>query len=512
MRPTYGSLFTGVGGFDLGFDRAGMECLWQCEIDANCRKLLHRKWPKAKLYDDITTIKASELRRVDVICGGSPCQDLSVAGKRAGMAGERSGLFREMVRVCKRIRPRVILWENVDGAFSSNDGRDFAAVLRAFTGLQVEVPVDGWGRAGFIKTPFPAWRWNCAWRLFDAQYFGVAQRRRRVFLVASFGDGSCAEVLFEPESLRGDSPPSRDAAERIAPTVSARTEGGGGLGTDFDLDGGLIAGVAHPLSAEGRDASEDGTGRGTPIIPIAFSCKDHGADAGALAPTLRAMGHRDSHMNGGGQVAIAIQEVGKRTGVSTDDKRCGLGIAKAGDPMFTLQAGAQHGVAVAFDTTQITSPENRCNPQPGDPCHPLSAQAHAPAIAFNPQAGGKQTTLGYDEHTDATLSRSQLPAVAIAVRGRDGGGTAEMGDDKSFALRASQGGGDKPHVLASMAVRRLTPTECERLMAFPDGHTAGFADTVRYKMCGNAVVSNCAHWLGRRIVRAIATTSMPVFS
>src|SRR5689334_6195299 len=105
---TYGSLFTGVGGFDMGFDHAGMECRWQCEKDANCRKLLATKWPNVKIYDDITTIRAGQLERVDLICGGSPCQDLSVAGKRAGMAGGRSGLFYEMVRICKRVRPRFI--------------------------------------------------------------------------------------------------------------------------------------------------------------------------------------------------------------------------------------------------------------------------------------------------------------------------------------------------------------------------------------------------------------------
>jgi DNA (cytosine-5)-methyltransferase 1 len=236
---TYGSLFAGVGGFDQGFDRAGMECRWQVEWDKNCQKLLRQKWPTAKHYEDITKVRAADLERVDVICGGSPCQDLSVAGKRAGMAGGRSGLFHEMVRICKRVRPRFVVWENVDGAFSSNEGRDFAAVLRAFTGIAVEVPSDGWGRAGFIKTPFPEWRWNCAWRVFDAQYFGVPQRRRRVFVVASAGDGRCAEILFEPESLRGDSPPSRGAGERITGTISSRTEGGGGLGTDFEIGGGL---------------------------------------------------------------------------------------------------------------------------------------------------------------------------------------------------------------------------------------------------------------------------------
>lgn len=111
MTLTYGSLFAGVGGFDQGFDRAGMKCRWQVEWDKSCQKLLKAKWPEAKHYGDITKVRAGELERVDVICGGSPCQDLSVAGKRAGMAGGRSGLFFEMVRICKRVRPRIVVWE-----------------------------------------------------------------------------------------------------------------------------------------------------------------------------------------------------------------------------------------------------------------------------------------------------------------------------------------------------------------------------------------------------------------
>jgi DNA (cytosine-5)-methyltransferase 1 len=386
---TYGSLFAGVGGFDLGFDAAGMLCRWQCEIDRNCRKLLASRWPHAKIYEDVRTLRARVIELVDVICGGSPCTDLSVAGRRAGMAGERSGLFFEMVRICKQMRrrggARFVVWENVDGAFSSNGGRDFAAVLRAFTGLQVEVPADGWGRAGFVKTPFPAWRWNCAWRVLDAQHFGIPQRRRRVFLVASAGTGSCAEILFEPESMSGDSPPCREEGEEIAGPIGSNSSGGRRT-TDLDGNGALIPAIADCLQERNAKGPDSSTKNGH-LIPVAFGYQNDG----------------DTQM----------------------------GLTGTGCPKLS----ASTRMAVVFDTTQITNPENRCNPQPGDPCHPLSASAHPPAI------------------------------------------TTRFG------------------------VRRLTPRECDRLMGWPEDHTASFPDTVRYRMAGNGVASPCSAWIGKRIVR-----------
>lgn len=309
---TYGSLFAGAGGFDLGFDKAGMECRWQVEWDQNCQKLLKQRWPRAKHYGDITSIRSGELERVDVVCGGSPCQGLSVAGLREGLADGRSGLFHQMVRVCKDQRRRggagVVVWENVDGAFSSNEGRDFAAVLRAFTGVEVEVPADGWGRAGFIKTPFPAWRWHCAWRLFDAQYFGVPQRRRRVFLVASAGDGSCAEILFEPESLRGDSPPSRGAGQRVAGSLSARTEGGGGLGTDFEAGGGSSPCLTSG-SGGGRYDKQPHVVEFQPTLRTTHNPAAQGIVVAEVAPTLNAhfgekQGLENQHIDSGGGLFV----------------------------------------------------------------------------------------------------------------------------------------------------------------------------------------------------------------
>ncbi len=428
MPLTYGSLFAGAGGFDLGFDAAGMVCLWQCEKDKNCQKLLRSKWPRAKLYEDITTLKAAVTATVDIICGGSPCQNLSVAGARAGLVGSRSRLFFDMVRICKQQRHRggakFIVWENVDGAFSSNSGRDFACILRAFTGVQVEVPADGWGRAGFVKTPFPAWRWNCAWRVFDAKYFGVPQRRRRVFLVASAGDGSCAEILFEPESMRGDSATSGETREGIAGSLAARAHGGGGLGTDFETGGGLIPEVASPLLA-----GENRTGGDRPP----GSTVDN---ADSLIPV----------------VAWALQERDEK-GSDSNHKPGHL------IPVMAFENRSRGDDGRGYDRP----------PAVMDNCSPTLNTAKTPCVAFNPQAAGKQSTIGADKDSFAAINCSTRLGVSD-FRG----------------------------------VRRLMPIECERLMGWGDGHTSGFKDAIRYRMCGNGVAAPVAEWIGRRIVQFAA--------
>lgn len=446
-----------------------MVCRWQCEIDRRCQKLLRAKWPRAKIYADITRTRPSETETVDVVCGGSPCTNLSVAGLRAGLAGSESGLFFSMVGICKHQRrrggARWVVWENVDGAFSSNGGRDFAAVLRAFTGMQVEVPTDGWGRAGFIKTPFPAWRWNCAWRVFDARYFGVAQRRRRVFLVASAGDGSCAEILFEPESLSGNFAASGGEGEGT--TAGALRSTDGGCDVDHGCAGHLIPRIADCLQE--RDAKgPDGKTKNGHLIPVAFDYKQGGdTQMGMSEPGCPPLRSRERIA-----VALPIQEAGSRTGKSTTEIRNGMGVGRPGEPMFSLQAKAQH--AVAFDTTQITNPENRSAPKPGDPCHPLSAKAHPPAIAFS----------GRERGAEPAVKRPPRAPHAI--------------EEAVGALDAT-----KPwNVAATWGVRRLTPRECDRLMGWPEDHTAGFKDTVRYRMSGNGVVAPNAGWIARRIVRA----------
>jgi DNA (cytosine-5)-methyltransferase 1 len=176
------SLFSGIGGFDLGLERAGHTILWQCEIDLHARAVLKRHWPKIECREDVRDVKG-EAGTVDILCGGFPCQDVSRGGRHEGLAGARSGLWFEFERLIGELRPAWVVIENVPGLLSSNQGRDFARILR------------GLDERGYYA----------AWRVFDSRYFGVPQRRRRVYLVAD-RRGSGAEVLFEPESSGGDRP------------------------------------------------------------------------------------------------------------------------------------------------------------------------------------------------------------------------------------------------------------------------------------------------------------------
>jgi len=327
----YLSLFSGLEGASLAWGPLGWECVAVAETDPACCAVLDCRWPGVPNLGDVTKITEEQVKglgRIDLVVFGSPCQDVSIAGKRAGMGGKRSGLFFDAMRVVRWSGARFALWENVPGVFSDNAGRGFAAVAGEMAGVRVDVPDGGWRSAGFLLGPEAL----VEWRILDAQFFGLAQRRRRVFALRDSGDWQGRPpVLLEPESLRGHPAPSREARE-VAPAIPARSLGGGGLGTGFDCDGGHIASnclnagamgridyetetlITHTLRADGFDASEDGTGRGTPIVPVAFSCKDHGADAGELAPTLRAMGHDGSHANAGGQVAVAFNLRGRDGG------------------------------------------------------------------------------------------------------------------------------------------------------------------------------------------------------
>jgi DNA (cytosine-5)-methyltransferase 1 len=270
-----------------------------------------------------------------------------------------------------------------------------------------------------------------AYRILDAQYFGLAQRRKRVFVVGYLGDWRCAAaVLFERESLSGHPAPGSNERQSVAGTLGSRASAGGGLGTDFDLAGGL-----------------------------------------QVAKTVLRGGHSNNPLDEN-LVAIPILEAGARTGKSTDDPRAGIGIGQDGDPMFTLQSGKQH--AVAFRTTG------------NDGCY---------------ETGDRIGALN-------TASDPNQDVVAISLRGREGGATAELSGDVMPALRTGGGGGDKPHALGSFGVRRLTPRECERLQGFPDDYTKiewrgrpaeQCPDGPRYRALGNSMAVPVMAWIGRGI-------------
>lgn len=230
---TLGSLFDGIGGFPLAAVRNGIEPLWASEIEPFPIAVTKKHFPDMQHVGDITKLDGALLPPVDIICGGSPCQDLSVAGTRSGLAGERSGLFIEQIRIIKEmrnadkasgrtgvdVRPRFAAWENVPGAFSSAGGKDFQVVIEEFLHIeepQIHVvrPSSGrWEYAGAVLGV----RSCVAWTTWDAQYFGVPQRRKRIFLIADFAGYSPIKILFKPESLLGHSEASREA--RQAPST-----------------------------------------------------------------------------------------------------------------------------------------------------------------------------------------------------------------------------------------------------------------------------------------------------
>jgi len=269
---TIGSLFAGIGGFDLGFERAGFKTSWAVEIDQKAQAVLRLRFPDAELHDDVTQVGANCLGPVDVVTFGSPCQDLSVAGKRAGLAGGRSGLFHESARIIRELRakygkPDFAVWENVPGAFSSNGGRDFAVVIQTMVDLGAR---------------------DVAWRVLDSRFFGVAQRRRRVFLVADFGGERAEQVLALSEGVRGYSPKSRKARQGVAQgvgdsvdergiprTVGALTDGahnGGGLNGQDAYTGRIFPAYRQPADCADAQRHQLHAGRGA----------DAGRDRGLL--------------------------------------------------------------------------------------------------------------------------------------------------------------------------------------------------------------------------------------
>jgi DNA (cytosine-5)-methyltransferase 1 len=288
---TFGSVCSGIEAASVAWHPLGWKAAWLAEIEPFPSAVLAHHYPDTPNLGDMTVIadriRDGSVEAPDILVGGTPCQAFSVAGARAGLADPRGQLTLAYVDLANAIdtnralrgrEPVTVVWENVPGVLSSRDNA-FGCFLGALAGESCELQPPGgkWKDAGCVFGPQRA----IAWRILDAQYFGVAQRRRRVFVVASARKGfDPAQVLFEFEGLRRDTAPSRKQREETAGTLASRTGAGGFPGTDEACSGYLQ--------------------------PVAFSCKDYGADAGLLSPTLRAMGHGESHANAGGQVAVCV--------------------------------------------------------------------------------------------------------------------------------------------------------------------------------------------------------------
>lgn len=357
MTLTLGSLFDGSGGFPLGGLLTGkITTLWSSEVEPFAIRVTTKRLPKVKHYGDVSALNGADLPPVDIITFGSPCQDMSIAGKRDGLDGSRSSLFYEAIRIVKEMRcktngakPRFIVWENVPGAFSSNKGQDFKAVLEAVIGVKepfAEVPAPdkkGWPDADYYLGD----GWSVAYRVLDAQWWGVPQRRKRIYLVADFADHSAPKVLFESDGLSGYSAESFRAWQRAASCSEDGTGAAGGCGRICLNDqGGAQMDVSEEVTGTLR-AQEHG--HQPCVLEAAGFCTEHSANARSIgyeeerSPTLRA---------GVVPAAIALEnhptdsrvKISKDGMVQTLTSRCGTG----GGNVPLIMDGAENPPAVTL--------------------------------------------------------------------------------------------------------------------------------------------------------------------
>ncbi len=297
-RLTLGSLFDGSGGFPLGGLLAGIRPVFSAEVEPFPIRVTTKRLPFVKHYGDVNSIRGDEVEPVDIITFGSPCQNLSIAGKRAGLEGKQSSLFYQAIRIVEEMRcatdgryPRFIVWENVPGAFSSNGGEDFRAVLNAVCsvkdgGISVPEPPKGkWSNAGCIMAD----GFSLAWRVFDAQFWGVPQRRKRIYLVADFTGGCAGKVLFESEGVSGYSAEGFRAWQRVAGSAAPCIGAAGGI--CLNDQGGSCISVEDSRACTLRAQSH---GHPPCVLESAGFCTEHSAKARGigygeeLSPTLRA--------------------------------------------------------------------------------------------------------------------------------------------------------------------------------------------------------------------------------
>lgn len=464
-----GSLFDGSGGFPLAGALSGITPLWASEIEPYPIAVTTSRFPQMKHLGNVAEVDGRKIPPVDIITFGSPCQDMSVAGKRAGMkhrekgddATTRSGLFYEAIRVIREMResnngryPTFAIWENVPGAFSSNGGEDFRCVLEELAkicgGCAIPRPANGkWHRAGEIMGD----GYSIAWRLLDAQHWGVPQRRKRIYLVADFAGGRAGKILFERESVLGN--PAQGGAQRedVADDAAGGAGGSGGAGRVIYAMQGNGIDRADTADFNGCGWREDVCYTLNTIDRPAICFKPgQGAKARTLGESETSAPTLASEAGGNAVPGICYPAIARTLTAEADASPC-------------IDRGQN---VVCYDTTQITSPMNYSNPKNGTPCHPLAAQQHPPLVVYDARGNGDGTrcpTLTGDH--DRRIS--DYTNICVMAHGQS---NAEIMLDMSPTLNCNH---EQP--IAAYAgkpprkyiVRRLTPLECCRLQGFPDG-------------------------------------------
>ena len=500
---TLGSLFDGSGGFPLGGLISGITPLWASEVEPFPIRVTTKRLPQVKHLGDVSKINGGEIPPVDIITFGSPCQDMSIAGKREGLAGGRSSLFYEAVRIIKEMRcktngeyPRFVVWENVPGAFSSNKGEDFREVLKSLCEVKSadvtvpEPPKGKWKNAGNIVAD----DFSVAWRVLDAQYWGVPQRRKRIYLVADFAGGCAGKILFESEGLSGYSSKgifswqgTAECLERgtdetgsklvfenhsqdtrytgpleTAPTVSS-TYGTGGNNQPFVVEGAKCFDVR--FTSEGtRNARQNcyetdtsrtiDTGGNAPdsnqggvAVVYGICAKDSNAMRSSNphsgfyeADTARCLDGNGGNptCNQGGMAVVSLQ--GSMIGRKDENGPQGDGINE--DVSFTLNATDKHAVVYAIDREAFNCGQKF---------------ARTPGIT--------------DKGVNSTLNTQGPSAVAIPVFSSSKASFFTEANEELANTLVATDYKDPPIVndnAPSYIVRRLTPTECARLQGFPD--------------------------------------------
>ena len=467
---------------------AGVKPIWSSEIEKFPLAVTRKRFPDTKQLGDVT--KITDVEPVDIVCAGSPCQDLSIAGKREGLAGERSGLFFNAINIVRQLRmstggkqPRFFVWENVPGAFTSGSerGADFRAVLESIAETDIPMPKDGrWATAGMVQCP----KCEIAWRVLDAQFWGVPQRRKRIFLVADFAatDRRAGKILFIEPSLSGNTEQSRETRKRVASTIekSIRT-----ASEDVNLEHQNAQVVFSFDSLSSNSMKSANPHSGCRQVEIA-KCLDTTVPEPSKNQGGIAIVCKPKEV----EYAITAKHYKNRNAALRDRERINAMREKTVGALLRRDYKGI-GNQVPILTENITS---------------FVIMGHDERSArFHTETTDPLTACDYKQ--PQIVAQVSTGGVQMAVDVRN---SKEADINGALQSRASNNVQSNNVVRQQYAVRRLTPLECERLQGLPDGWTLindkSCSDSARYKAIGNGMAQPCADYVIQRIVDEVGKT------